>query len=299
MKKYIALTISMFIILVVSITGFLVYNNVSAKPTEQDLHEKVNQEIGYLDTTIVSLINSFHNISYENYTTKQTEVSSKDQNSTGGSSESGSNGGNSDSSESNNKGGQQSENNIIKNTNIVSSSILTNTENKVDWESIMQQIELIYARWPSILIDLTSLNVGRENLLSFTSLLDEIVIELENKNSKRSLLKLSDLYRLLGLYIKDYSKDNMMINTFSIKAHIVHAYALAEDNKWDDMKQSISTAKSDYENILNTVTNNSNQNSINKGYILLNELEKNLNQENKNIFYINYKNLMRELNTFI
>jgi len=293
------LIISMFIILTFTIIGFLIYNNVSANPTQQDLYEKVNQEINYLDTTIVSLINKFHNISYENYKTKETEVSSKGQNTTGGSSEGGSNGGNSTSSGLSDKGGEQSENNAIKNTNIVSSSILTNDENKIDWDSIMQEVELIYTSWPSILIDLSTLNVGRDNLLNFTSLLDEIVVALEDKDSKRSLLKLSDLYRLLGLYVKDYSKDNTMINTFSVKAHIVHAYALAEDNRWDDMKQSISSAKSDYENILNTAISSSNTNSINKGYILLNEMEKNLNEDNKNIFYINYKNLMRELNTLI
>lgn len=61
------------------------------------------------------------------------------------------------------------------------------------------------------MMDLTSLNVNKDNLLKFNSKLDEIAKNFENKDEKKSLISLSELYDLVNLYIKDFSGDETKI----------------------------------------------------------------------------------------
>lgn len=296
MKKYIIFIIILIVILVTGTVAFSVYKNINSKPSEEDLKEKANQEIKYLDSTIVTLVNHFHNISYANYTLVETEISvPKTNNQQQGSSSSSE----SQQSEGTEQESGANEEEKVKNTNIVANSILTNGDSKINWDYLMEETELIYSSWPATLVDLSSLNVSSDNLLNFTNTLDDVVDTLKDKDIKNSLLKLSDLYNLLITYLREYSNDNTMINTFSVRGNIIKAYALAETDNWDEMKKSIATAKTEYNNILNNAINTNNINSINKGYILLNELDKNLNNEDKDIFYINYRNLMQELRTII
>lgn len=304
MKKYV-ITISIIIgLLVVGIIGFLLYRNMNSnEPTKEAIKSKANEEIKQLDTTITNLVNKFHHISYANYKLVETEVesnNSKDEESSNSSSESSSSSGGGSSSGGQNQGQEKEDTkNTIKTANMEPNSILTNNDENVEWNILKEEVELLYSTWPSILIDLNSLNVNKDNLLSFTNTLDELTQALEKEDKKTGLIKLADLYNLVSEYLKEYSDDNMMNNIFATRAYVIRTYALAEDNKWDEMKQNISNAKIEYTNVLNNLLNTNNINSINRGYILLNEMEKNLNQENKDIFYINYKNLMQELETMI
>ena len=60
------------------------------------------------------------------------------------------------------------------------------------------------------------------------------------------------------------------------------------------MKNSINKAQIAYNNILNGGLQNSrNISSINKSYVLLNEIAKSTDTQDKNIFYINYKNQLK------
>ena len=62
------------------------------------------------------------------------------------------------------------------------------------------------------------------------------------------------------------------------------------------MKNSIQKAQNSYNNIINSNLQTSQYiNTINKAYILLNEMLKSINTKDKDIFYINYKNLMHEI----
>ena len=80
-----------------------------------------------------------------------------------------------------------------------------------------------------------------------------------------------------------------------IRTCILNAYTLAEEDKWEEMKQNITNAKSKYTTLISNLQNTNRMSNINRGYILLNELEKNINEKNKDVFYINYKNMMQEL----
>lgn len=301
MKKYIITICIIVALVIICIAGYFIYQSINSKVDEGTLKAKANQEMQYLNTNIISIMNQFNHISYPNYKIVEAEIKTSEQ--TGGS-ESSSQGSKQGSSSSESSGGSQEKSQSEDNTNttteisnIIANSILTNNNTAIDWNKIKQEVELLYAKWPSILVDLSSLNVNKDNLLKFTDTLNQTVSALEKKDKKNSLNKLSDLYTLTNLYLKDFSNDQIMINLFSTKAYIARAYALTEDSKWEEMKKDIGSAKTEYAKILNNSLDSKNVNSINKGYILLNEMEKNIDAKDKNVFFINYKNLMQELDT--
>mgnify|MGYP006982564873 FL=1 len=298
MKKYI-ITITVILgVMLIMFGSYYIYSNTSSQEDVDTLKSKVDEEIKYLDSVIVSIMNKFNNITYANYKIVEEKVTSQNQNQKNSSvksieSQEGQSGGN-------NKDNSQGNSieNTITNISMDYSSILVNSDNKkIEWNYIKKEIEKMYSTWTTVLIDLNALNVNNTNLLKYNSTLDDITQALENEDKKTSMIKLADLYSLLVSYIKEYSSNNKLIQLLDTKSNILYAYSLAEyEDKWSEMKNYTDKAQNVYNNIINNeLKNNDSTNNINKAYVLLNEISKSTSKKDKNIFYINYKNLMKEL----
>ena len=291
MKKYVITIIVVLAIFSLLFGSYYIYSNTSFQNNTDNLKAKADKEIEYLNSTIISIMNKFNNINYSNYKVVEEEVSTGSQKQDTTSNQGG--------NQAQGNGTEKSQNGseTITSIDIDYNSILVNPNKKIDWDYIKKEVEMLYSTWTTVLIDLNSLNVNKDNILKFSSTLDDITQALEKKDKNLSLDKLSDLYGLLVSYINDYKADKKMTYIFDTKANILHSYALAEyDDKWTEMKDYIKRAQNAYGNIMNSeFQNTNNSNTINKGYILLNEIDKSVDKKNKNIFYINYKNLMQEL----
>ena len=298
MKKYI-ITIAVILgVMLIMFGSYYIYSNTSSQEDVNTLKSKVDEEIKYLDSVIVSIMNKFNNITYANYKIVEEKVTSQNQNQKNSSvksieSQEGQSGGN-------NKDNSQGNSieNTITNISMDYSSILVNSDNKkIEWNYIKKEIEKMYSTWTTVLIDLNALNVNNTNLLKYNSTLDDITQALENEDKKTSMIKLADLYSLLVSYIKEYSSNNKLIQLLDTKSNILYAYSLAEyEDKWSEMKNYTDKAQNVYNNIINNeLKNNDSTNNINKAYVLLNEISKSTSKKDKKIFYINYKNLMKEL----
>ena len=184
----------------------------------------------------------------------------------------------------------------INSSNVENNAILSSDNSDIDWDSLKSEVENMYDSWTTILIDLTTLNVNKDNLLKYNSTLDSIVTDFNNEDKTSSLVHLADLYNLLTLYIKDFAADSNQVSIYSVKSNILYAYAQIENEDWDRVKKYVNSAKNEFSNVLNNQVNNMNNiDEINKSYILINELEEDSNNKNKNVFYVNYRNLMQEL----
>lgn len=291
MKKYVITIIVVVVVFLLLFGSYYIYSNTSFQNNTDNLKAKADKEIEYLNSTIISIMNKFNNINYANYKIVEKDVTSKSQNQSNSSTQGG--------GQSQESGTEKSQNSseTITNIDIDYSSVLVNPNKKIDWDYIKKEVEMLYSTWTTVLIDLNSLNVNKDNILKFSTTLNDITQALEKKDKKLSLTKLSDLYGLLVSYMNDYNADKKMTYIFDTKANILHSYALAEyDDKWPEMKDYIKRAQNAYGNIMNSEFQNANNsNTINKGYILLNEIDKSVDKKDKNIFYINYKNLMQEL----
>ena len=276
MRKYVITIVLLFIIILISIGGYFIYSN--AKTNESNnmdtLKEKANSEIKFLSANIISMMNELNNISYSKFeiVKEKIEVSNTDQ-----------------------------ENNIeedstINSSNVVTNNILSADKNKIDWNNLKSEIENMYSAWPTIIMDLTTLNVNKDNLLKYNSILDQITKDFENEDKESSLIHLADLHNLLGLYIKEFESDNKEVSLLNVKTNILYSYSFVSTEDCDKVIEYMAKAKKEFSNIINNQINNVNDiDVINKSYILINELEKNSNNKDKNIFYINYINLMQEL----
>lgn len=298
MKKYIVTIIILFIIIFLSIGGFFVYANVKKNDSNniQTLIDKGISEIEYLDSSIISIMNEINNISYSSYRIISEEIKSENSTSSSGSSSNSE----SNSSAKDEKSNSESQENTINNSQMITNSLLNKNNSEVNWTDLNSQLQEIYSSWPTIMMDLTILNVNKDNLLKFNSKLDEIVKHFENKDSKKALISLSELYDLVNIYIKDFSNDENQKAVFDVRARILSAYAYTESEDWTKASENITKAKEHFAIIANDQVNNINRiDVINKSYILINELEQDSKEKSIKTFLVNYENLMQELHNII
>lgn len=277
MKKYIITIIVLLSIILLSICGYFVYANAkSNQGNSQDmLKDKAITEIKFLNTEIIGIMNELNNISYTNYKIINQDVNLSTQGS---------------------ENTIQPENNTIERSAVEYESTINENNDKIDWESIKETTENIYSSWITILIDLTTLNVNRDNLLKFNDLLDEIVNAEEDKNKEACLSHLANLYNLLALYLNDFSNDEQIKNIFNTKSNILYAYSVIDGEDWNQANEYIEKAKSEFNKIMNNQVNNINNiDEINKAYILINELSDDINKQSKKTFFINYVEVIQEL----
>lgn len=276
MKKYIITIIVLVAIILLSIGGYFIYSNAKTNEgnSTDKLQEKCLSELKFLSTQTIEIMNGLNNISYSNFEIINKEIPTSE-----------------------NAGENTlSTENSISSTIVEYSNILNKDNDDVDWNEISKIVENIYGSWTNIMIDLTTLNVNGDDLLKYNTLLDKIVINIQDKDKGATLTNTADLYNLLCLYVEDFSSDTNVVSVFKIKSNILYAYALLNQENWDNMKGYITVAKQELSNMLNSQINNVNNiDIINKAYILINELEDDVNNKNESIFYVNYKNLMQEL----
>ncbi len=290
MKKYIITITILLILIMVFIGGYFVYGNFKTNESNdvETLKQKCTAEIDYLSSNIIEIMNGVNNIQYSNYKVVDQEIPASESSSNSESS----------SAENTQQGNTTSEENTINSSRMVTDTILNARNSDTKWDELTSKVEEIYTSWTTIMIDLTSLNVNRDNLLKFNNTLDSITKSIASKDKSQTLINSADLYSLVSSYIKDFSGDNEKNLVYSVRANILYSYAYTESDDWQKVIQYIGNAKGDFSGLLNNQVNNVNKiDIINKSYILINELEQDANNNDKDVFLVNYANLMQELIT--
>lgn len=303
-NKIIIIVIVLFFILI-SFT-FLLTHSSSGETT---LLEKTEKEIEYLEEKIIEIMNSLNQITLSNSilveekTEKSTQNNQESQNEQQSNSSEGSKEGqNSQSSNSSTNETGRGQGNTTKDSTkyeIINDSILVNDNKTIDWKHIKSNIESIHATWATLTIDLHALNVKNEDILNFSDVLDQVTINAKQENKIAILNNLASLYAFFPNYISQISEDYVKINIHYTKACVLNSYALAEQDKWEDMKLQVTNSINYFTNILNGVNEErQNQGRINKIYVLLNELNNSIDVRDKDLYMIKYRNVMEELVNF-
>lgn len=307
-KKYFILFISSIIFLMVIITSIVIF----ASNGNDNTKNKINEELSFLDTKLLGMLNSLNNIPFSNSVLLEqnsikgqsnsnngqssqdnnTESSQSSEGESGSSSgsEGSSKGGSSDSS-SGNSGGSSKNEDYTK-YNVKTQNILTNDSTQIDWNYIKNTVQVVYTSWPSIMIDLHSVNVKNEDILSFSNTLDVLIVNVQNEDKKQVLNSLAILYSFIPIYKEQYSENSDEINISYTKAHIINSYVLLEEDKWEEIQAQITKASEYFGLIINSINEKRNQNSVSKTYVLINEMNNAIKIKDKKLFYMKYKNLM-------
>lgn len=308
--------IGIAVVLLVIAYGILLHVQGNTKEQEK-IPEKIKEELSFLDNNVVAMLNYMNNIVYEPYTV-QTEkasgskTSSSSQNeqggdSTGGQEQNGNSDGNSTSKENttgqsssgsqngSQNGNQTSEPQISK---MQDTGILNLDTNTIKWTTIKQQIEVVYASWNTIAIDLHSVPVNQDSILQFNTNIQQAIQAIKAEDKVQSLVALANLYALLPEYTEGALQDKKETEIYQTKAGIINAYALLEQDKWDEMKTHITKAQEIFANRMNQVNESpTTQATIHKIYMGLKEMENICTLQDKEMFLMNYKEIMQLLDS--
>ena len=310
--KYIAIILGIICVILAVALICIKVSSVNAQEQDKDLREKISEEIKYLDSNITDIMNKMNNITvikYKVYTKEinepQKEKSSKS--SSEGQQSEQSNEGNSESSgqseEGSNQEQQNSQSQSMENSvtlsELVPNVTLGQNSQEVDWEQISFMMENIYSAWPSINLDLQKQGISAELISSFSLSMDGVIQSIKNKDKNNTLINLFNMYISIPKYSSSISEDNFTQNKYNVKLNILNAYTLVStDENWTNVVNSITSAKSYFSNIISTENSDENRkNSLQKLYLLIEDLERISQINDKDIFYMGYKNVIQELET--
>lgn len=275
----------------------------------EDVKEKVVQELDYLDTHIVSIANKLNNITLQNYTVTSEEVNLEEGSSSGETG--GSSGGGEESSQSagvkqdeqkqsssQEQNSKSEEKSNITATQMEPKTVLESNENDIDWNTVKNEIERINDSWAVILLDLSSLNIDNNDILGFSTALDDCILSIKDENKSDSLANVAKLYSFIPKYETSISAPNSTQNIKQVKSYIINAYSAVEQDNWNDVETNISECEKTYKNLINDMEYVKNKEiKVNRSYVLIKELQNSLKYKDKKLFYLKYKNLLETINT--
>ena len=287
-------TLTRIITIVVIIVGLIFIASIlsNTEGLSEDKTDKNEEEIKYLDTKIVSLINSLNNIEFQNYKLTLTKVEAK-------SSAQGSSSKNEkqDSGEEKGQSGTSKEETEI--SKLEEEAIVTNEKKEnIDWDTIEAELELIYSTWPTIVIDLQSIGINKEDILTFSNTLDEVILNVKKKDKALSAIYMAKLYSYLPKFIDKKFQDEIKREALNAKTYLINTYAYAENENFDKMEEEIPKAENIFASLVGDARfiYDERKYNINKAYVLIGELKNSLITNDKEIFYVKYKNTLEELN---
>lgn len=271
----------------------------------QKLSSKIDDELEYLDKTTLAMINQLNNLkTTDEIQIKRTSVGETSQNIMGNSNQedlSSESGKQEESTSSSSKSTEDSNSNN-KNQNIEKyyieyNSVLLRDTNTVDWNDLENQAENLYDSWATITLDLNAMNVSSDDILSYNTNLDNLLLSIKDKNKVNSAICLANLYSLVPKYMSETLEDEKKIQIENVKSSIVSAYSIVDTGKWDDIINLLGNAENELKAFINSSNDLSSikQAKVNKSYVLLKELIKTSNEKNTDLFYLKYINLIQEL----
>ncbi|MBS6252066.1 MAG: hypothetical protein KH434_02365 [Clostridium sp.] len=302
MKK-LKITAYIVLITIVVVIGTTIFVKAN-EDGQKSQREKALTELKYLDSKIEDIFNEMNNITMRNYKvyTSNIEPNKKESSNTSSESSSSSDSGNSKSStqttsneqEEGNQSNEDEKN--LKNYTMQQEGVLTNT-NAIDWNKVKNEIELIYTSIPTITLDLYGLNINQDEILNFNRQYDNLTVLVKNQNKEETLRELAKTYQYIPKFAERVTDDTVYKTVLNTKSNIFLAYSKLDSKNWDEISSDIKNAINVFSQLLTgNVVNTNNQTTINKVYVMLNELQNATNVKDEAVFFIKYKNLLEEIN---
>lgn len=318
-KNKIILFIATVTILIVIFV--LIYRNISNSNNTQTQEEKAFTEIEFLDGELVNLFNQMNNIEIRNYNVSVTQInekgdkneedgqankngesensnsSSESNNTSGGSSKDSSSGNSTDSTDSSLQNSQNG-NSTTKNEEfqLQSTSVLLRSD-QIDWDEIKTKIETLYLSIPTITLDLYQIQVNQDDILNFNKELDSLTLLVEQERKEECLNKLATIYEYIPKFAEKATTDELEKTILETKKNLFKGYSKLDSKNWSEISQDVNQTVESFTRLLTNVNEkDSKQYTINKIYVMLNELKNAVNIQDTNVFLIKYKNILEELN---
>ena len=285
----------LIIVLMLILSGCSLNNNQS-----DSIKEKVSSELSFYETKILSMINHLSNVSEDNYdiVTSEQEISEESAKSSSAKEE-----GNNKSSNSTTSGEENSNNgsNNTEKTQITEykSKTILNSEDKINWDDLKEEVELLNSSWNISINDLYSLNVPNDEILKFSNNLNECTLSIRNEDKIKSEENLVNLFGNIIKFLEYTDKNQNLLKIKQTEELILKSLFNMENSKWEESKSNLQSAISKIEEVIKDYNYmNENGNKVNRVYIGLNELFLSTDNKDRDLFLIKYRNLILELKNF-
>ena len=281
------------LILIIGVLSYSIYSLAKEDPKE-DNENKILSEIRYVEAEFTDLFNTMNNIETRNYGIEVDELSKEtSKKMEEGSSDSGGQSKNNN-SESNNSNSsiQDSEKYDLK-----LNGVLTKKED-INWDIVKSEVESLYTSIPTITMDLYQLEINKDDILNFNKEIDNLVRVVNNEEKVSTLQTLSNIYDYLPKFIEALNnKDIIYKKVIETKSNIFKGYSKLDSNNWSEILVDIQNATNIFSELLSNenVIKTNNSYSVNKVYVMLNELQNAVNIKDISVFLIKYKNLIEEI----
>ena len=302
MKKFkIILYVVLFIALILLI--LTIYTSATQNNTA-DGKEKTLSEVEYLEVKLEDLFCKINNVEIRNYKIYTTEIEESQSKSEGSSSSAEQNSSSENTSTSNSSSSQSEMENSTTNQDkttteayeMIETGVLTRTED-IDWKTIKNQLELIYTSISTITLDFYNLNMSDDDILNFNKEIDNLTASVEDEDKEKVLDNLVRVYEFIPKFAQSVTDDMVYKTILNTKLNVFKGYSKLDSGNWEEIGTNIKDAIDIYSTLLTSVEiDSTKQASINKGYIMINELQNAVNIQNDSFFLIKYKNLLEEIN---
>lgn len=323
MKKKGKIFYSVLVTFIVIIIGFGIYFVSANSQNKEDINVKILSELDYVEETLVKFFNQMNNIEYENYKlsvqtidkgeTTEKEGQSNTSNEGSDSKSSGDNQENSNEEDQSSSSSQESSGEAKSGTTdtsntsqsgnssdsqkfvLESTGVLTESRD-IEWSKVKIQVENLYVSIPTITLDLYQTSNSKEDILNFSTDIDNLVVAIKNENKEETLAQLVKLYEYMPKFIKNVKADELKSIEYDTKYQILKAYSKLDSGDWQSMASDIDGAIQIFTEVITSVNNENKQYNLNKTYVMLQEMKNAIDKQDTEIFLIKYKNLVEELN---
>ena len=177
-----------------------------------------------------------------------------------------------------------------------STSVLLRSD-QIDWDEIKTKIETLYLSIPTITLDLYQIQVNQDDILSFNKELDSLTLLVEQERKEECLNKLATIYEYIPKFAEKATTDELEKTILETKKNLFKGYSKLDSKNWSEISQDVNQTVESFTKLLTKVSEkDSKQYTINKIYVMLNELKNAVNIQDTNVFLIKYKNILEELN---
>ena len=166
----------------------------------------------------------------------------------------------------------------------------------LDWNAIDENILELNNVLDTVILDLTDLDVGNDDIIAFRNGLNSLSIAASNKDITVVTQKCGELYSLLPTYKKKYSDNKNEINIIELKSLVVSSFVYANSLDWGNAKNTIASAETKYKEMMDDVDYMKEYSyNLNKVYILVGELKNAIDLEEIELTKIKYINFIEKI----
>lgn len=305
MEKHKTVAFGCLSIIIVVIIIFM-FQTIS-KENGKDAKEKTLAEVEFIEVKLVGLLNKMNNIEVRNYNVSVTEITQKKslENESNTANEASKSADKENNDKANEKGDtsseqktndKESENQQNEKFQLKATGVLTRNED-IDWEQVKNDVEMLYSSIPTITLDLYQMQVTQEDILNFNKEIDILTLAIQKNSKEETLKSLSTIYEYIPKFIEKTTNDNLIKTITKTKSDLFKSYSQLDRKNWQEISEMIKKAVDNFSQLLTDTKIDSNkQYTINKVYVMLNELQNAVKVQDINVFLIKYKNILEEMN---